>query len=486
MINAGPVRAIVVMAAVGVLAVPTLAVVRRHRTGSETGAQRAAESRVEQAPAAGGQDLLAGGYTVAAGDTLGQIAARFGTSVSALMQANGITDPDAIFVGQELRLQIVTSGDGPDTRLVPDGELVNGPAYLGFDAAALATGLGGPLAAHQELVNGTMMTGPEILQRVATDFSVGPRVLLAFLEARSGWVTGRPPEGAAGHDYPAGLEDPARTGLWLQLNWLADRLNGGYYDWKTRGSRVLTLRDGTYLAGHESLEAGSFAVQRAMAYQSTASELPKRLAAFDAAYRRLFGDPWQSAVPTPAGSAPRFPELALPWARGETWWMTGGPHGGWAEGSARAAFDFVPAGDPLGCAVAEAWATAVADGWLLEAGDGALYLDLDDDRDRRTGEGVFYLHLAAFGRASAGTQVRAGDRLGHPSCEGGASSATHLHIARLRDGEWLAADGADPFVMGGWAAVGAPEAYDGGLLHPDHGERTACECRLEGHNDVGW
>jgi hypothetical protein len=41
-------------------------------------------------------------YTVARGDTLAAIAQRFGTSVAALEAANGIEDPDEIFVGQVL------------------------------------------------------------------------------------------------------------------------------------------------------------------------------------------------------------------------------------------------------------------------------------------------------------------------------------------------------------------------------------------------
>jgi LysM repeat protein len=41
-------------------------------------------------------------YTVVAGDTLADIAQRFGTSVAALQEANGIEDPDEITVGQVL------------------------------------------------------------------------------------------------------------------------------------------------------------------------------------------------------------------------------------------------------------------------------------------------------------------------------------------------------------------------------------------------
>lgn len=44
-------------------------------------------------------------YTVVQGDTLSSIAARFGTTVTAIMQANGLSS-DLIFVGQVLRIPV--------------------------------------------------------------------------------------------------------------------------------------------------------------------------------------------------------------------------------------------------------------------------------------------------------------------------------------------------------------------------------------------
>ncbi len=52
-----------------------------------------------------GDDAGTGGpqtYTVQPGDTLGAIAQRFGVTVEAIVEANGITDPDLIAVDQEL------------------------------------------------------------------------------------------------------------------------------------------------------------------------------------------------------------------------------------------------------------------------------------------------------------------------------------------------------------------------------------------------
>lgn len=47
----------------------------------------------------------AGTYTVKAGDTLGQIAQRFGTTVARLQQLNGISNPNLIRVGQVIKLR---------------------------------------------------------------------------------------------------------------------------------------------------------------------------------------------------------------------------------------------------------------------------------------------------------------------------------------------------------------------------------------------
>ena len=423
-------------------------------------------------------------YTIRPGDTLTVVAQRFGTTVEALMAQNGLRNADAIFVGQELLVHDPPQREGPARAVLPDSAFVRGPASLDFDAEAWLTQRRGRLSRHRERVEGETMGGPAILERVSREFGVDARVLLAFVDARGGWVSAEGASAAETPAFAAGLEDPARESLWHQLNWLADRLNGGFYDWKTRDNGVLTLADGIRLAGAPRLNAGSFAVQRALGLQSTEAQLGPRLAAFASRYEALFGEPWARALPPLDHATIDFPTLSLPWPTREVWWFTGGPHGGWGEGSARAAIDFVAPGDQRGCFVSPSEALAVADGLVVAGGEGELWLDLDEDGFVETGPTVLYLHLAEEGRVAAGTRVEAGDPVGHPSCAGGFSTATHLHLARRYDGEWLAAGGATPLVLGGWRAEGAPRAYDGRLVHEDGRAREACECRLEGHNDL--
>jgi LysM repeat protein len=62
-------------------------------------------------PPPGGQ---VGTYVVQPGDTLGRIAARFGTTVAAIAQANNIVNPNLIFVGQTLQITgAPASGSNP-------------------------------------------------------------------------------------------------------------------------------------------------------------------------------------------------------------------------------------------------------------------------------------------------------------------------------------------------------------------------------------
>jgi LasA protease len=132
-----------------------------------------------------------GSYTVRSGDVVGAIAAKFDCTVEEIVTANGLTNADSVYVGQSLVIPITATRTGRDMKLVPDSELVYGPAYIHFDLAEFVQAQGGYLSDYSERVEGRVLTGADIVQLVSERFSVGPRVLLALLELRSGWVTSR-------------------------------------------------------------------------------------------------------------------------------------------------------------------------------------------------------------------------------------------------------------------------------------------------------
>ncbi len=74
-----------------------------------------------------GTSSSGGGYVVRSGDTLGAIASRYGTSVSALASANGIANPALIHVGQ--RLTVPSGGGGATMTPVSTGTSSSGGAY---------------------------------------------------------------------------------------------------------------------------------------------------------------------------------------------------------------------------------------------------------------------------------------------------------------------------------------------------------------------
>lgn len=428
-------------------------------------------------------DLALEFTTVRPNQVLSAIATRYGASVDEIVRFSGITNPDLLVVGQGLIIPHHTQRYTPAEKLLPDSELVYGPAYLDFDVDQFVASQGGLLASYSmPLSNGGRWSGAEVVERVAKRFSVGPRVLLALMEARSGWVTTPEPDKLA-RDYPLGhlMGSP---GLLPQLEWAAEELNRGFYGWLQRGETAIRFQDGVVARGEPTLNPGTVAIQRVLAADSSWAEIDQEMARFAAAYRRLFGDPWTyDAGPVlPAGLTQ--PRLQLPWAASEWWYLTGGPHGGWGSGSGWAALDFVPEDAGIGtCEPAAAWARAAAAGVVARSDRGELLLDLDGDGDIRTGWVLQYLHVND--RPKVGTRVAVGDPLGHPSCEGGLADSAHLHIARRYNGLWVAATGPVPFTLDGWTPWGNFE-YDGGLTKPGERPREACNCRDRERNGLIW
>jgi LasA protease len=82
------------------------------------------------------------------------------------------------------------------------------------------------------------------------------------------------------------------------------------------------------------------------------------------------------------------------------------------------------------------------------------------------------------GRVGVGREVAAGDPVGYPSCEGGSSTGTHVHVARKYNGEWILADGPLAFNFEGWVVRNGANVYQGTLTRGPLTVR-ACECSDE-------
>jgi len=404
-------------------------------------------------------------YIVQPGDTLGQIADRYGVSIDAVAEASGLTDVNILSVGQTLTIPPPNPVDtGPSFKIIPDSELVASPPTAYFDVADFAYAQGGYLVRHEEEVEGQMLRGIQIVQRVAQDFSVNARLLLAVLEYQSGWVTSENPRTET-LEYPIGWKDPNRKGLYLQLAWAANELNRGYYAWRVNGVAVWILADGTTVPIDPTINAGTAAVQYFFGKLYGAKYWTRTVGedGFFQTYNQLFGYPFDYTFEPLLPPGLSQPSMQLPFENGVEWYFTGGPHGGWGDGSAWAAIDFAPSDTEGGCEISEAWATAVTDGLVVRSENGVVVLDLDGDGLEQTGWTVLYLHIETRDRVPRGTQIKAGERIGHPSCEGGFSNGTHIHLARRYNGEWIPADQSIPFVLDGWVSSGTGDMYDGYL-----------------------
>jgi LasA protease len=423
-------------------------------------------------------------YAVQAGDTLGSIAQGYGITLEALMQANGLDESSILMVGTVLTIPPIELDPNPGSsfKLIPDSELVYGPASAQFDVESFIGEQGGYLANYSQDVDGQYLSGKQIVSLVANNYSVNPRLLLALLEYRSGWVTNPAPQNV---EYPLGFYDTYYAGLYRQLAWTANNLNRGYYLWRVNALSTLPLSDGSYVPMDPTINAGTAGVQYFLSlfnnrpfWDNDVSEL----GLFDT-YNELFGYPFDYDIPSLLPQNLSQPPMQLPFEEGAVWSYTGGPHGGWDSGSAWAAIDFAPPGEALGCVSSDAWVVAVANGWIVRAENGAVVQDLDNDGYEQTGWNVLYMHVEIRERIQPNTYVYAGEKIGHPSCEGGISNGTHLHIARKYNGEWIPADGDLPFNLDGWISSGNGIEYDGYLTRGDI-VYEALEGRFEGLNQI--
>lgn len=406
-------------------------------------------------------------YNAQAGDTLQSLALRFSVLPEEITSTEpipplGFINPNQLLVIPR-RLYNTSHAD----RIIPDSEIVYGPSAIDFNIEGYVSYGNGYLNPYSEYLGTTgNTTGAQVISRVGLENSVNPRMLLALLEYQSGWVFGTPSGDKI--TYPLGDIDPAKKGLFQQLTWASDQLGIGYYGWREGTLTEITFKDGVSVRLAPDLNAGTVAIMYFFAQLNDSAEWIQALdpnTGFPALYTRLFGNPWLMAASVEPLYPPTLtqPEMILPFQFDQIWAYSGGPHGAWTRLGARAAIDFAPGNTEPGCVESQNWVVAAAPGLVVRSGKGVLVLDLDGDGYEQTGWVLAYLHIATESKIPVGSWVVQGQFLGYPSCEGGFSTGTHVHIARKYNGEWMLAGGPLPFTLSGWVVGAGENPYEGTL-----------------------
>lgn len=171
---------------------------------------------------------------------------------------------------------------------------------------------------------------------------------------------------------------------------------------------------------------------------------------------------------------------SLPFPKGETWFLTGGPHADGFSNGVRYAIDIAPpeGGDcsPFGIrrSIENRAVTASASGEVILVGkenDRNDHFHSVVDIKDKNGLTERYIHLDNT-KVKLGDKVKQGEALGSPSCEfppKGGNSGPHVHIGLMKDGQAIPIDGVQ---IGGWTIHNDTNNYDGTMTKPGEKTRT--------------
>ena len=417
-------------------------------------------------------------YAPQSGDSLFAVAAHFNTTIDEILAANPelTATTTTLTPGATIKVPIYYEALwGNPYRILPDALFVNGPHQTGFDTRAFVDAQPGWLKNYSAMAGEQTRRGGDLVDYVAQQYSISPRLLLALIEYQAQGLSAetRPEER---QEFPLGFADQFHKGLYLQLNWAANLLNNAYYGWRMGSLDTITRQDGSIEHPDPWQNAATVALQNYFSAVLPVEEYEIAIYSegLSQTYADLFGDPWLNYNEHIPGNLQQ-PALALPFPLGKTWTYTGGPHTAWGTGEPLAAIDFAPPAAVGGCATSNEFVVAIADGQIVRSEPALVMLDLDGDGDERTGWVIMYLHLASNDKIRTGMLVKTGDLIGHPSCEGGSATGTHVHIARKYNGEWIPAYGVLPFTLENWVSDKGLIPYLGTLKK--HGRTVdACTC----------
>jgi murein DD-endopeptidase MepM/ murein hydrolase activator NlpD len=406
-------------------------------------------------------------YHAQSGDTIPAVAAHFNTTVEEIRENNPIIPDSATTLPTGLPMQIPIYYEplwGSSFKILPDSHFVNGPLQKDFDTIAYVNSQAGWLKDYEDLAGGYPIIGGEIINKIAENYSISPKLLLAIIEYQTGAVTQK---NLYNPDlpYPLGIRDSSYKDLYQQLIKAATLLNNGYYGWRSGFLDYFEHRDGSleYIDPWQNAPSAALQYYFGQILDKNEYLLATSGQGLLKTYTDMFGDPWLDNFELLPGSL-EVPEMQLPFETETVWAYTGGPHTAWGVGEPFAAIDFAPANIKSGCVPTDQWVTAVAAGTIVRTDVGTAVLDLDDDGYEQTGWAIFHLHLKTDTIPPVGTHLNAGDPIGLPSCEGGKSTGTHVHMARKYNGEWIAAGGTLAFNLSGWQVIDGDEPYEGLLI----------------------
>ncbi len=344
--------------------------------------------------------------------------------------------------------------------ILADGQFVYGPNVTNWDTASYLTSLKSPLSPYAS-----------ILEDKARYYSINPQVLLALLEMQSGLVTG---EGHSDIEHVVGYSDV--SGFADQLETLSSALIMSFYSRLYRTADFTATHYTLALATSKEIKisaetnAGTFALLAAMAPLSSDSQWQDLISAqspngFVQTYERLFpdSDPLDNSNKIMAPSAPPANLLKLPFAGGDAWMFTGGPHA--YDGCTYnpwSGVDFAPG--IYGCAVpGNRWVTAPAAGTVWNVNCGGCQVTINH------GNGWWsnFYHIANQ-QLFNGQSVAKDQHIGNPSCRpsvggcgacGGYATGIHAHYNLMYNGAFYAINGTS---LEGWI-VNSTGCYEGYL-----------------------
>ncbi|MHC1771169.1 MAG: LysM peptidoglycan-binding domain-containing M23 family metallopeptidase [Flexilinea sp.] len=418
-------------------------------------------------------------YFAQSGDILSALAARFNTTEEEIRKANPVIPSDATTLPQGFPMKIpiyYRSQWGSSFQILPDAMFVNSPAQIGFTARSFVDRQPGWFKYFIAYTREENRRGGEMVDYIAVTYSLSPRLLLALLEYQTGALSEKQRPDNINSSSVLGFTGSNYKPLSSQINRLSNYLNEMYYQYREGKKLEFELQDGSLFRIDPWQNAATAALQHYFADTLNPEQFYKAIGpnGFIRTYESLFGK-IPPNIPDNIPGSLRQPKLLLPFEDGKSWALTGGPHPAWGDSAPYGALDFAPPSNASGCVYSDQWVLAPADGTIVRTDTGVAIFDLDGDHDERTGWNILFLHLLTNSIPPAGTELKTGDRIGHPSCDGGSATGTHFHIARKFNGEWIPAGGVIPFDLDGWIAENGSEPYLGYLKRYSSTVR-ACEC----------